>query len=236
MVELSLSNFNVYFTVYNGDRPYVVYVSKSKDHVIVMQRPDDVESTEHTAYTHLVENIHNPLKIWLGNSPKMPMTEFSGGYGKHLKGNTVLIQLSKYRYMYVGFPEVYRFTIPKRDQIVKYISPVGNNEVPYAFAYGKKYLYYMMEKKYVELKYIRQSTRQKTIDMAVELSGFFNSFDGSKPEISLPEFYSIQQKSIDKVSFKTIKQIAKQLGVVVQNSKRKTVDMIEFVTRIKLFN
>lgn len=231
-----ISNYNFYYTVYNDDRPYLVYVSKPKDHILVMQRPDDVESIERTEYTKLVENIHNPLKIWIGNSPKMPMTEFSGGYGKKRKGNTILAQLSKYKYMYIGNPEIYRFTTPKRDEIVKYISPIGNNEVPYAFAYGKKFLYYMMEKKYVELKYIQQNTRQKTIDAAIKLKGFFNSLDGSKPKLSLSEFYEIQQKSIDQVSFKTIKQIAKQLSVSVQNTKQKTVDMIEFVRGVKLFN
>ena len=71
------------------------------------------------------------LKYWIGKSPKNKMTERSGGYGKNFDGNTILIHLSKFKYMQIG-SIVCEFTL--REPVLEYISPVGNDDVPYPYA------------------------------------------------------------------------------------------------------
>jgi len=41
-------------------------------------------------------------KVFIGKSPLIPMTEFSGGHGPHFDGNTLLLQQSEYSYIWIG--------------------------------------------------------------------------------------------------------------------------------------
>jgi hypothetical protein len=204
---------------------FFAYVSKNKKHVLIFNEKNK-----------LIHDINKFVKIFIGKSPKIPMTEFSGGYGSAFDGNTILIQLTIYKYIYIGNPEIYTFTTPNKDIIKTYKSPVGNNGVSYPFAFGEKYLYYMPFKKYVELKLIKGKNIQETINKAIVLKGFFYGLiNKQKPEMTLQELYDIQKKNIDDVLYKTIKLIANLLSVVPKSSKQKTVDNIYYVTKYKLF-
>jgi hypothetical protein len=59
-------------------------------------------------------------------------------------GNTILLQLSEKQYIYVG-GEIYRFDVITGDKITAFFSDVGNNDVPYPYAVGEKYIYILME-------------------------------------------------------------------------------------------
>lgn len=74
-------------------------------------------------------------KVFVGKSPLIPMTEFSGGHGPEFDGNTILLQKSEYEYIWIG-DKIISF-IPYFP-IVDYISPVGNNQVPYPWAIDEK--------------------------------------------------------------------------------------------------
>ena len=68
------------------------------------------------------------------------------------KGNSLLLQISDKRYVYVG-DCVFSFEPVDGDVIMKYYSPVGNNDVPYPYAVGKKYIYFMWDKSYYPVEF-----------------------------------------------------------------------------------
>lgn len=80
-------------------------------------------------------------KIFIGKSPLIAMTKDSGASGKKFDGNTLLFELSNGKYIYIG-SEIYTFS--SICKIAKFISPVGNSDVPYPYAIDKennKYLF-----------------------------------------------------------------------------------------------
>ena len=72
-----------------------------------------------------------------------------------LSGNTFLIQISDFDYIFVESC-VYKFTI-KGDEITEYISPDGNNDIFYPIAYGKKYVYFLGFEEKVPVSVIPES-------------------------------------------------------------------------------
>lgn len=61
-------------------------------------------------------------------------------------GNTILIYLGKYKYIYIGSC-IYTFETEQCDNnlIHSYYSPIGNNDVPYPYAVSKNNIYLMAE-------------------------------------------------------------------------------------------
>ena len=59
-------------------------------------------------------------------------------------GNSILIKERKGKYIYIG-ERIASFQL-QDDDIVEYLSPIGNNDVPYPYAKGIKYTYLMIEK------------------------------------------------------------------------------------------
>lgn len=70
------------------------------------------------------------------------MTISSGGYGKEFDGNSILINTDRNNYVFIG-SRIYSFQA--KYEIVEYISPVGNNDVPYPYAIDKNKNIYLME-------------------------------------------------------------------------------------------
>jgi len=69
------------------------------------------------------------------------MTEISRGFGNHWNGNSILLMMTKYDYVYIG-SKIYRFKT--KSEINKYYSPVGNSGVPYPHAVDKENNFYLM--------------------------------------------------------------------------------------------
>ena len=86
------------------------------------------------------------------------MTLFSGGFGRRYLGNSILLQVSKNKYIFIGY-KIYSFLT--NVQIVKFVSPVGNSTVPYPYAINSKGYYYFM-------------LANKSIDVAIVPRGFKN--------------------------------------------------------------
>jgi len=59
-------------------------------------------------------------------------------------GNSLLIQTGNNKYIYVG-TEIYSFET--NEEIKRYYSPVGNSFVPYPYAVGENFSYFMLDKK-----------------------------------------------------------------------------------------
>jgi hypothetical protein len=54
--------------------------------------------------------------------------------------------------MFIGM-NIKTFSL-ENDEIINFISPVGNNDVPYPFAIGKKNTYFFFEDTYIDNKYL----------------------------------------------------------------------------------
>jgi len=166
MKELDkLSKKKHYYIWDNGGRPFVVYIINGK--VIVYKRPDfrTVMKKNNNSYDFMWDWGHyigikenmfytkkllsfSPKKIYIGESPKNPMTEYSGGYGKGTDGNSILLHLSGNKYVFVG-SSIDEFGLQKGDSVEKFWSPIGNSGVPYPFIIGKNNIYFMNEGMYM---------------------------------------------------------------------------------------
>lgn len=64
-------------------------------------------------------------------------------------GYSLLFQTGKHTYIYAG-SESYAFTVANGDRIVQLFNKIGNSHVPYPVAVGEKYVYFMLDKTYVD--------------------------------------------------------------------------------------
>jgi hypothetical protein len=101
-------------------------------------------------YINKIKTYKNPIKVFIGKSPKNEFTKFEGRFGKKLDGNTILLQIEKERYVFISLG-IIEFTI-KNDEIIEYYSPIGPNEVPYPIAISNKNIYFMLEMKYIPIE------------------------------------------------------------------------------------
>lgn len=131
----------------NGGRPFQVHISPDKT-VQVAERiyTDNYDDPDTFKYI----KTFNPTKVFVGKSPKNAMTKFSGGYGKEFDGNSILLKLRPLTYVYIG-SEIYQFKA--RAEIVEYVSPVGNSDVPYPYARDSEGAAYLMLEQIVCLGY-----------------------------------------------------------------------------------
>jgi hypothetical protein len=122
-----LNKPKIYFTHDNGGRPFKIEVSLNNVTINVI---DEDKTNEQKAHYKLYDSL-NAKKIFIGKSPLNEMTEFSGGHGKKFDGNTILLEIGNNKYKFIGDNI---FTFSSYAKIVKYVSPVGNNDVPYPYA------------------------------------------------------------------------------------------------------
>lgn len=108
----------------NGGHPFKVVIDG--ECVKIYQRDEQEESH----YTSTPLSVM-PAKIFVGESPLTGMTEYSGGFGPAFDGNTILLQLGDNDYMFIG-DSICTFT--SAAEICSFMSPVGNNDVPYPYA------------------------------------------------------------------------------------------------------
>jgi len=137
----SVMPVDTYFTHDNGGRPFRVEIRDEKE-VALFQR-DQVASrdTDENIYESDPSRVwSNVAKVWVGKSPITPMTSYSGGHGPRFDGNSLLLELTSGDCVFVG--EAVKQFRPQAP-IVKYVSEVGNNDVPYPLAVdqdGRRYL------------------------------------------------------------------------------------------------
>jgi len=111
-------------THYNGGRPFKIIVSK--DDIKIYNYEDD----------KLVLTFKKFIGYWYG---------YDMHY--HYHGNTILIQITRNQYVFVG-PGIKSFETS--EEILDFISPIGNSDVPYPVAYSDNYVYFMLDNKYVK--------------------------------------------------------------------------------------
>ena len=98
--------------------------------------------------------------IFIGKSKICrPMTEFSGAVnnGSDFDGNSLLLECEDNEYTYICGLETTKFKT--NDKIIDYISLMGNNMIPYAYAIGEKYTYFLYHRyKFIENGKIEEGT------------------------------------------------------------------------------
>jgi hypothetical protein len=124
---------NPYYIHDNGGRPYKVLMEYPN--VYVFRETDE---TTYEEKPFLV--FENVIQTFIGKSPINKMTKFSQGYGKVFDGNTILLQI-KDKYIFIGSSI---FSFESYANIVKFVSPVGNNDVPYPYAVDINDDYYLL--------------------------------------------------------------------------------------------
>lgn len=142
----TLDNYSVGFFVLIGKR-----INDQKDVVLVYGRTNDLLPKEYSINDEKIFNklikTYYPMEIFIGKSEKNEMTEFSGGYGDKYDGNSILLRIESdntndsYKYSYIGH-NVFEFTT--NEPIIKYVSSVGNNCVPYPYAESLNWCYCIM--------------------------------------------------------------------------------------------
>jgi hypothetical protein len=83
--------------------------------------------------------------IFVGISERNKMTEFSGGYGPQFDGNTILFKTlgsAPCEYIFLNGHGLQRFTT--ESPIVKFVSDVGNSDVPYPYAIDEMKRHYLL--------------------------------------------------------------------------------------------
>jgi hypothetical protein len=130
---------SIYYTHDNGGRPFKVEINEDKNKHVVDVYGNYQESKTYNKKVYSTKYTN----IWVGKSPKIEMTLFSGGYGKKFEGNSILVETGNLEYVFIG-EKIFSFT--SIAPIKTYVSPVGNNNVPYPYAVDSDgYIYLMIE-------------------------------------------------------------------------------------------
>jgi hypothetical protein len=124
-----------YFIHDNHLRPYKVEINDRNIKVYKLKNGKTDEYEPNNFLTFKAE------KIFIGKSPINKMTEFSGGYGPEFDGNTILCGLKNGNCIFIG-SEIFKFRPDA--EIERFVSPVGNNDVPYPFATDKAGNFYLL--------------------------------------------------------------------------------------------
>lgn len=116
---------HTYYTHDNGGRPFKVTVRGAN--VAVYRANYEDTAAAKPKYDELVASFV-AQKTFVGLSRG---SISSGATGRWTNGNSILVQLSRLRYVFIG-SSIASFTAPQ--EITAYYSPVGNNDVPYPVA------------------------------------------------------------------------------------------------------
>lgn len=139
--------YDVYKPDMNGGESFQVFVAKDHSHVRIYGMTEKMVLEDYSCYSsdELYERFlyeYYPQKIFIGKSDKNKMSEFSGGFGPKFDGNTILMYMHKvlerFYYILIEGNQISEFTTS--EEIVKYISTVGNNSVPYPYAETKSFV------------------------------------------------------------------------------------------------
>lgn len=173
----------IYLTHNNYARPFKIKINGN-------------EAEIYNNYNDKLIKKYKFIKKFIGKSSgKHYMCSHKVSEAKLFNGNSILLQIQQYKYVFIG-EEIYEFKTT--DQIIKYYSPVGNNDVPYPVALGQDNVYFMLDKKYIQRQYFTEKIEWE------EAYKYFYGYDNknSKPGklISKLEPYKTNFKNVKKIN------------------------------------
>ena len=156
----------------NHSRPFLVELDGRSKTASVFK------AVEEGGHTKLVRRFKY-VKAYVGKSPKTQMTVMSGGYGRRLDGNSILLQVTPTDVVFIGHV-VHRFKLVQGDRILSFVSPVGNNYVPYPTATSKLGAYFFAEPpaRFVAREHLPALTKAQTNDLYGLYYGHWSGYDG----------------------------------------------------------
>jgi hypothetical protein len=132
-----------YYIHDNGGRPFLVDCNIKNGEVLVYKDISNYDNDTKENYSKKPTIKFIAKKIFIGKSPLNEMTKFSGGHGKDFDGNSILLHIDGNKYVHIG-SEILSFE--SISKITKFVSPVGNSDVPYPFCVdNKKNIYLLIE-------------------------------------------------------------------------------------------
>ena len=137
-----------YYIHDNSDRSFMVKITPET----ILVYKIDIDRT----ITELSFSYYNYKRVFIGKNTEY-VDDWKKSKLKHptkrwyykTKGNTILIQLDDFTYVYIGGKYIYSFCTDIADEIIDYKSPIGNSDVPYPYAIGKNNIYLMTEFKFI---------------------------------------------------------------------------------------
>lgn len=127
----------------NGGRPYLVEVDS--DYVAVFNNRHNGSHSEDTneySDDDLLFRWDYPITVFIGESPETDTTRHGHGYGPEFLGNSILVEIEPYKYVFIG-QHISSFET-NGVKITEYLSEVGNNDVPYPYATDENGSIYLM--------------------------------------------------------------------------------------------
>jgi len=233
-------SYKTYFIHSNYQRPYLVYIKNNN--VFIYSIPENVQidkssyQTNDTKwmYINLVKK-YKAKQIFIGKSPLINFTRFSEGYGSKFDGNTILLLVNN-DYIYIS-SFIQKFKI--NDEILKYYSFIGNNDVPYPMAIGIKNIYFFEYPEgylpITEFPNDLQSIYDKGIELSPFLIPFLNKYN-KKILISFDDFKKIKNKTLDDITLDEMKKIAKMFQVTTSGTKLQLANRIEKLRSVIVYN
>ncbi|VBB18193.1 mg989 protein [Yasminevirus sp. GU-2018] len=168
----------------NGGRPFKVVATHSAINIYSFEEDKNRDWSKEPDYNVHLLKITKFLGYWVGHDTS-EWTNFHG--------NSILVQETKTSYISIGWM-VHRFETD--EEILDYVSPVGNSDVPYPVAYTKNYVYFMLENEYVRKD---QLTTEAT---PVNADDIYGEFYG--------HIYPENQDAMKKIRFKKLKLLIKR--------------------------
>ena len=137
---------NTYYTHDNGGRPFKVIITKGGKHIDIYKcNYADLRAPAkyHNAVYYEFVLGFDVLRVMLGDDPDNSFKNKPEWVRKCI-GNSILAEISHGKYLYIG-DTVFTFNTNGKSPITKYISPVGNSDVPYPYALDSEFAYLMIE-------------------------------------------------------------------------------------------
>ncbi len=142
-VTLKKKGVKTYNILDNGSKPFVVDVSPTHVEVYRQIYKEDGGVEEYIRDKKVVDTPYK--KIFIGdNDLRLTMKESGAAPKGMYPGNSILICVRPGKYIYVGH-EIYSLDTKDGEEIKTYYSPVGNSAVPYPYAIGENYTYFMLD-------------------------------------------------------------------------------------------
>lgn len=179
-----------YFTHDNGGRPFKVTINADGTVNIYKNITDYDVNDPVDVYSTTPILTYSPESVFVGKSPINPMTKFSGGHGPKFDGNSVLLKISADEYIIIG-NDIRSFNTSS--PIIEYVSPVGNNDVPYPYAIDEQGHYYLLSSDVILLK-VPKNKRNDVADYYYEAAnmtqdmGICDSKPKTNPFAGIVEF------------------------------------------------
>jgi hypothetical protein len=130
------------FQVFIEDDGEVIIKTLKKKYKICLVRALSLITCEHAInafgeikpndFTKVVKRYKNVERVFIGKDKIN---------GRVNDGNSILLKLKGNRYATIFGSSIYEFSTS--EPITRYLSPVGNNDVPYPVAFSKNYVYFM---------------------------------------------------------------------------------------------